>query len=152
MITFGITLYNIDETNKQKVVDFLNNNKYVFEDYDETIQIMSSLEEYQIKEIIDKFGIHSLSKTEETKFFMFMTLKHEQTYIIKLFFDYKYDTTNYNLFYFDESNILRRKKCSLIIGTDLFEDNIESFIDEILNLGTTTFIHEISEKAFNNLW
>lgn len=109
MITFGITLYNLDETNKQKVVDFLNNNKYVFEDYDEAIQIMSSLEEYQIKEIIDKFGIHSLSKTEETKFLMFMTLKHEQTYILKMFFDYKYDTTNYNLFYFDESNILRRK-------------------------------------------
>lgn len=152
MITFGITLYNLDETNKQKVVDFLNNNKYVFEDYDEAIQIMSSLEEYQIKEIIDKFGIHSLSKTEETKFFMFMTLKHEQTYILKLFFDYKYDTTNYNLFYFDESNILRRKKCGLIIGTDSFENNIESFIDEILNLGTTAFIHEISEKAFNNLW
>lgn len=152
MVTFGITLYNLDETNKQKVVDFLNNNKYVFEDYDDAIQIMSSLEEYQIKEIMDKFGIHSLSKTEETRYFMFNSSKYDKTYILKMFFDYQYDTTNYNLLYFDESNILRRQKCGLFVGTGSFEDDIESFIDEVLNLGTPSFIHEISEKAFNNLW
>ena len=61
-------------------------------------------------------------------------------------------TFRITLYNIDESNILRRKKCGLFIGTDLFENNIESFIDEILNLGTTAFIHEISEKAFNNLW